>query len=266
MRPISLAFSSCPNDTFIFYALVNRKIDTDEFIFKEELADIDRLNQMAFAKEIDVVKVSYHAFGYLRDQYNLLRSGGALGRRCGPLLVAKVPVTRGDIVNKTIAIPGEYTTAFLLLRLYQPEVRDVVSMQFDRIMPAVKNGDVDAGLIIHEGRFTYPQYGLKKIIDLGEWWEDYTGCLIPLGCIIIKKKLGKEIAQEVERLIKESITYAYLHKEEVREYIKMYAQELEDSVIDNHINLYVNEYSLDIGQEGERAVRVLFGLFPPAIK
>ena len=216
---------------------------------------------MAVKGELDITKASYNAFGNLREDYCLLRSGGALGRGCGPLVVASKECEMKDLKGKTIAIPGELTTAYLLLQLYDPDFRsNVKAMPFHEIMGAVKGGQADAGLIIHEGRFTYSSYGLKKIIDLGEWWEEETGLPIPLGCIIAKRSLGIELIEKLERLIKESVLYAMSLRDEPVKYIKEHSQELDDSVIDEHIKLYVNDYSIDIGDDGIRAVRKLLDM------
>ncbi|HEY9205167.1 MAG TPA: 1,4-dihydroxy-6-naphthoate synthase [Candidatus Methanoperedens sp.] len=246
MKNISLGYSPCPNDTFIFYALVHRKVK-GEMVFSERLEDVETLNRMAFQKELDVTKASFHAFGHLREDYCLLHSGSALGRGCGPLVVAKNPVRKGELYGKKIAIPGKMTTAYLLLRLFAPDIKNAIEMPFDHIMNAVSLGTVDAGLIIHEGRFTYPDYNLVKLVDLGEWWEKETGLPIPLGGIIAKRDLGADVIREIDRLLKMSIEYAFRNSDLTREYIKKHAQELEDDVIDQHIKLYVNDYSLDIG-------------------
>lgn len=262
MKTISLGYSPCPNDTFIFYALVHGKIDTGDLQFKEILLDVETLNRSAMKGELDITKVSYNAFGNLREDYCLLRSGGALGRGCGPLLVVRSqkPEAR-SLKNKKIAIPGELTTAYLLLQLYDPDLKkNIKVMPFNMVMDAVKKGEVDAGLIIHESRFTYPSYGLKRVIDLGEWWEKETGLPIPLGCIIAKRSLGSELINKIDSLIKESILYSMAHKKESTEYIKNHSQELEDSVIEAHINLYVNDYSIDIGEDGIKAVQRLFSM------
>ncbi|MEK7331839.1 MAG: 1,4-dihydroxy-6-naphthoate synthase, partial [Nitrospirota bacterium] len=194
MKTLSLGYSPCPNDTFIFYALVHGKIDTGDLQFKEILLDVETLNRSAIKGELDITKVSYNAFGNLRDDYCLLRSGGALGRGCGPLVVSKRNYSMKDLKGKRIAIPGELTTAYLLLQLYDPDLKkNIKVMPFNMVMDAVKKGEVDAGLIIHESRFTYKAYGLKKVIDLGEWWEKETGLPIPLGCIIAKRSMGEDL-------------------------------------------------------------------------
>lgn len=259
MKTISLGYSPCPNDTFIFYALVHGKIDADDLKFKEILLDVEALNKKALEGELDITKVSYSAFGNLREEYCLLRSGGALGRGCGPLVVSKTNYRMKDLKGKRIAIPGELTTAYLLLQLYDPDLKkNIKVMPFNMIMDAVKKGGVDAGLIIHESRFTYPSYGLRKVIDLGEWWEKETGLPIPLGCIIAKRSLGSELISKTDNLIKASILYSMAHKKESMEYIKNHSQEIEDAVIEAHINLYVNDYSIDIGEEGINAVKKAF--------
>ncbi|VVB95097.1 1,4-dihydroxy-6-naphtoate synthase [uncultured archaeon] len=270
MRKISLGYSPCPNDTFIFYALVHNKIKAD-MVFSEILEDVETLNRMAFQKELDVTKASFHAFGHLREDYCLLHSGSALGRGCGPLIVAKNHIRKDELCGKKIAIPGRMTTAYLLLKLYAPDVNKIVEMPFDRIMNAVSLGTVDAGLIIHESRFTYPDYKLIKLVDLGEWWEEETGLPIPLGGILAKRNLGTGVIREVDLLLKRSIEYAFQNRDLTRGYIKEHAQELENEVIDQHINLYVNDYTLNIGG-GIKAVEKLFdtgeemNLFPHSDK
>lgn len=253
MKEFSLGYSPCPNDTFIFYALTHNRIACD-IGFREVLKDVEYLNRIALHKRLDITKASFHGFGFLRDDYCLLHSGSALGRGCGPLIVARDGMK--DLANKKIAIPGRMTTAYLLLRLFAPEAKNIVEMPFDRIMNAVSMGTVDAGLIIHESRFTYHQYGLVRIIDLGEWWEKETGLPIPLGGILARRDLGQPVIRKIDDLIKQSIEYAFAHPGEPREYIKKNAQELEDDVIDQHIKLYVNDHTLDIG-DGLLAVEKL---------
>ena len=262
MRNISIGYSPCPNDTFIFYALVHGKIDTEDFVFKETLLDVETLNRMALSSELDITKVSYHAFGFLRKDYCLLRSGSAMGRGCGPLIVSKDKNTVKSLQGKKIAIPGKLTTANLLLQLFAfdfgIQFSSHAEMDFHRIMDSVSRGDVDAGLIIHEGRFTYHLHGLKQVVDLGEWWENATGLPLPLGGILAKRELGKDVIKKVDSLIRKSIEYSLSHRDEPKLYIKQHSQELEDQVIDQHINFYVNDYSLDIGEEGLSAVKDLF--------
>lgn len=255
--PLSLGYSPCPNDTFIFYGLVHHIIP-DAPVFREILEDIETLNKMAFDCALDMTKISFHALAHLRTHYCLLHSGGALGRGCGPLVIAREALSPDDMEGKTIAIPGRLTTAALLLRLFQPQLDGLVLMPFHRIMDAVSQGDVDAGVIIHESRFTYPDYGLKKVIDLGEWWEDTTGHPIPLGGIIARRSLGNERIGQIDRALKASIDYAHDHPVRVRAYIREHAQEMDEQVMQQHIDLYVNAYTRDYGVEGEAAIRDLF--------
>lgn len=257
MKALTLGYSPCPNDTFIFYAMIHGRIDTAGLSFKETLLDVETLNQKALKAELDLTKISYHAFGHLREHYVLLRSGGALGRGCGPLVVTKNIYTMEELRRKRIAIPGKLTTASLLLQLYDSAFANsshLVIMPFHEIMDAVSEGRVDAGVIIHESRFTYASYGLRSVIDLGEWWEKETGLPIPLGGILAKRSLGSELILKVETLIKTSLQYAYSNRSEPMSYIKEHSQELSDSVITDHINLYVNDFSIDMGEEGEKAV------------
>ncbi|MDO9098623.1 MAG: 1,4-dihydroxy-6-naphthoate synthase [Candidatus Methanoperedens sp.] len=249
----SIGYSPCPNDTFIFYALTHKKLKSD-MEFYEILRDVETLNRMALSKELDITKTSFHAFGFLRDDYCLLHSGSALGRGCGPLVVAKAPIP--DLARSKVAIPGKMTTAYLLLQLFAPGIKNIVEMPFDRIMNAVSLGIVDAGLLIHEGRFTYPNYNLIKLIDLGEWWGEETGLPVPLGGILARRDLGAEVIREIDCTIKESVEYAFKNRAETRDYIKNNAQELDDDVIDQHIRLYVNDYTLDIG-DGIAAIEKL---------
>ena len=216
-----------------------------------------------------MTKISYHALGHLRRDYALLRSGGALGRGCGPLVVAREAVDMKSLRGRSIAIPGQLTTANLLLQLYGEGFDQVRIMPFDRIMEAVARGEVAAGVIIHESRFTYQGLGLHKILDLGQWWEETTGRPIPLGGILIKRSLGAALIREVDEALRRSVEFAFVHPELSRPYIKAHAQELADTVIDSHIGLYVNPFSLDLGEDGLAAVTTLLaraeerGLIPP---
>lgn len=255
VKPLSLGYSPCPNDTFIFCALIQGRIEESP-CFREFLADIETLNRMALAGELDVAKVSFHAFAYLREGYCLLRAGGALGRGCGPLVVARREMAPEDLSTRRVAVPGELTTAALLLRLFAP-TSEQIAMPFARIMPAVARGEVEAGAIIHEGRFTYPRYGLRQVVDLGVWWEETTGHPIPLGGILARRDLGPELIGRIEQALRQSIEYARAHPDEVRGYIRQHAQELDAQVIQAHIDLYVNEYTLDYGESGEAAINEL---------
>lgn len=256
---LSLGYSPCPNDTFIFFALVHGLIECPGFTFRERLEDVETLNGLAREGVLDVSKISYHALGYLRDDYCLLRAGGALGRGCGPLVVTKTARSMAELRGKPIAVPGRYTTAALLLRLFDPGLDTLVYLPFHEIMEAVARGEVAAGVIIHESRFTFPAYGLTKLLDLGDWWEGETGHAIPLGGIIAKRSLGREAVGAIDRALRASVAYAQAHPGEANEYIRAHSQEMSDEVCAAHINLYVNDYSLDLGPVGEEAVSYLLG-------
>ncbi|MCB0402591.1 MAG: 1,4-dihydroxy-6-naphthoate synthase [Flavobacteriales bacterium] len=260
MTKLSIGFSPCPNDTFIFDALVHHKIDTEGLEFDVYLGDVEDLNEKAFQGDLDITKISYHAYGYLTNDYVLLDSGSALGQGCGPLLVKNSNTRIPNLKDAKIAIPGKYTTANFLLSIAHPEATNKVEMLFSDIEQAVLNGDVDAGLLIHENRFTYQERGLEKIIDLGEYWEKTTGALIPLGGIIIKRSLPEELIQKVNRLIRKSIEYAYAHPGEAYGYMKSHAQEMDEHVMQQHVDLYVNQYSIDLGQTGKDSITQMFNL------
>ncbi len=254
MKTLKLGFSPCPNDTFIFHAMTHSLIDTDGLLFETDITDVEELNRAAMSELNDVTKLSFHAWLKLKEKYKLLRSGAALGFGCGPILVSK----SGSLdKNHRIAVPGELTTAALLLKIYLPDAADLVYTRFDNIMPGIVSGEFDAGVIIHEGRFVYNDYGLNQVVDLGEWWETKTGMPIPLGCIAIKRSLGDKLTKSIERMIRESVQYAFLHPVESRGFIKQHAAEMNDDVINHHIKLYVNNYSVDLGNEGLEAVHVL---------
>ncbi len=257
MSRISLGYSPCPNDTYIFYGLVHEKIDGAPRC-REILEDIETLNRMAMAGKLDITKISFHALAFMRERYCLLHSGGALGRGCGPLVIASDSFDSRDLLGKRIAIPGKLTTAALLLRLFNPALDDLVAMPFDEIMKATQKGDVDAGVIIHESRFTYSDYGLHKVIDLGEWWEASTGHPIPLGGILARRDLGLKKIQQIDVSICASVEYAHSNPDTVENYIREYAQEMDEAVMQQHIDLYVNEYTLDYGADGEAALVDLF--------
>lgn len=265
---LTIGYSPCPNDTFIFYALVHGKVRVPDIVFRERLEDVETLNLMALNGALDITKISFHALGHVRQQYALLRSGSALGRGCGPLIVAKRGRNIADLKRGAIAIPGKLTTATLLLRLFDSSIENVIVMTFDRIMEAVSREEVTAGIIIHESRFTYPLYNLEKMLDLGEWWEQFSSLPVPLGGILGKRSIGSNILLRVESGIRESLLYARTHPQEVLEYCERYSQEMNHSVMTNHIELYVNDFSIDLGYEGLAAVRRLFheaeirGIFP----
>ena len=258
MNNLKLGYSTCPNDTFIFYALAHNLIERRDLQFKIELADVETLNQQARAGVFDISKLSFAAIGHLLDTYGVLRSGSALGRGCGPLVVARPGFNLNQIDSKKIAVPGMWTTACMLLGLYLSKKPDVVPMLFDLIMPAVERGDLDFGVIIHEGRFTYKNYGLICLLDLGRWWEEKTSLPIPLGGIAIRRDIAPETARRVESAIRESTLYGFKHRSETDSYIKRYAREMSPAVIRRHIDLYVNEFTVEIGKQGKEAVEALF--------
>tara|TARA_B100000809_G_C15064848_1_gene503794 strand:- start:574 stop:1404 length:831 start_codon:yes stop_codon:yes gene_type:complete len=257
---LTLGFSPCPNDTFIFDALVHHKIDTEGLDFEVYLGDVEDLNNKAFKSELDITKISYHAYGYLTDNYVLLDSGSALGKGCGPLLVKSSNSENLDLQNSTIAIPGKYTTANFLLSIAHPEATSKVEMLFSDIENSVINKEVDAGLLIHENRFTYQDRGLEKILDLGEYWENTTGYLIPLGGIVIKRNLPKEVLLKFNKILRKSIEYAFKKPESPLKYMKKHSQEMDEKVMMQHVELYVNKYSIDLGKEGKNAISQMFNL------
>jgi len=255
---LSIGFSPCPNDTFIFDALIHGRIDREGLDFEWVLSDVEELNQKAFRNDLDITKLSYHALAWLRESYQLLDAGSALGRNCGPLLIAQRPIPREDISSLTIGTPGKYTTANFLLDFAFPHVRQKREMIFSNIESAVLEGQVDAGLIIHENRFTYADKGLVKLIDLGTYWEETTGNPIPLGGIAIRRSLPEPVKSKVNRLIRKSVEFAFEHPEASRPFVREFAQEMDPAVMQQHINLYVNTYSIDLGADGRSAVRHLF--------
>lgn len=257
-RTLTLGYSPCPNDTFIFHALVHGMVGADGLGFRERLEDVETLNRLAAAAELDVTKVSYGAIPHLVRDYVLLRSGGALGRGCGPLVVAREDFGRDGLRGKRIAIPGRNTTANLLLRLYAPHAPAGIERVYSDIMPAVERGEVDAGLIIHESRFTYPQHGLVKVVDLGEWWEETTGLPIPLGGILARRALGESAIRAIDHAIRRSVEHAFAHPDDWKEYVRANAQEMDEEVQQRHIDLYVNRFTADLGDDGIRAIHELF--------
>ncbi|SFW45151.1 1,4-dihydroxy-6-naphthoate synthase [Chitinophaga sancti] len=251
---LTLGFSPCPNDTFIFDAMVNNKIDTKGLRFKTQLEDVETLNKWALEGKLDITKLSYGVLPKVLHQYELLNSGSALGRGCGPLLIAKRPIDRENIKDCKIAIPGINTTANLLFSTAFPEAKNKEILIFSDIENAVLDGRVDAGVIIHENRFTYQQRGLVKIIDLGEYWESTTGSPIPLGGIVVRKSLPAELKQLVDQLIHDSLQESFKHYPSLSPFVTSHAQEMEESVMRQHIELYVNDFSLDLGEAGRAAI------------
>jgi len=257
---LTLGFSPCPNDTFIFDAMIHGRIDTEDIDFDYFLADVEELNSKARAAEVDITKISFHAYCYVANNYIILDSGGALGFGTGPLLISKREIDISTMASKKIAIPGKYTTANLLFSIAYPECRDKKEYLFSDIETALANEETDIGLIIHETRFTYQKRGLIKIVDMGEYWEKLTNMPIPLGAIVIKRTIPENIAQKVNRILKRSLEYAISHPEASFGFVAVNAQEMDREVMNNHINLYVNEFSLSLGTKGRKAVERLFGI------
>lgn len=261
---LTLGFSPCPNDTFIFDALIHHKIDTEGLDFEMFYDDVETLNQKAFRGELDITKLSYHAFAYVVDKYVLLDAGSALGFGVGPMLICKDDPERLYSRLKTqgtelkIGIPGKYTTANFLLGLAFPEATNKVELVFSDIEKAVLEGRVDAGLIIHENRFTYQDKGLKKIIDLGDYWEKETGCAIPLGGIVANRNLPEDVQHKINRVLRKSVEFAFANPKSGIEFIREHAQEMSEEVMYKHIELYVNKYSVDLGEEGRKAIQLMF--------
>ncbi|HEV8393279.1 MAG TPA: 1,4-dihydroxy-6-naphthoate synthase [Vicinamibacterales bacterium] len=257
---LTLAYSPCPNDCFMFDAMVHGRIDTEGLDFEVRLLDIDALNAAAIAGEVDATKLSFHAYPYCADRYVLLDAGSALGNGCGPLLISKRAIPREEVAagGVRIAIPGRLTTANFLCGLAFPTAQDKTPIVFSDIEAAVLDGRFDAGLIIHENRFTYEAKGLKKIIDLGEFWEAETGAPIPLGGIVVRRALSGEVKDAVNRVMRRSVEFAFAHPEASLPYVRAHAQEMSEEVMYKHIDLYVNQYSVNLGSEGRRAIDLMF--------
>jgi 1,4-dihydroxy-6-naphthoate synthase len=261
---ISIGFSPCPNDCFIFDALIHNKIDTRHLQFEPVIEDVETLNRMAFKGQLHSTKLSYHAFAYLTNIYRLLTSGSALGFNCGPLLIAmpqtakKIKQNPHIVSSLQVAIPGKYTTANFLLLLAYPTLTQKTELMFSEIEEAVITGKTDVGLIIHENRFTYQQKGLVKITDLGEWWEGYSQSAIPLGGIVVQRNLPEADQLLINQLIKESVEYAFANPKDVMPFVKQHAQAMDEAVMQKHIDLYVNKYSIDLAETGKKAVTLLF--------
>lgn len=273
---LTLGFSPCPNDTFIFDALIHGKIDTEGLSFNVFFDDVETLNQKALRGELDITKLSFHAFAYVAGQYALLDAGSALGFGVGPLLICKKEnIRRIENELKTencqlkIAIPGKYTTANFLLGVAYPQLTNKQEMVFSEIEDALLNDKIDLGLIIHENRFTYRSKGLYKVMDLGTYWEEFSGCAIPLGGIVVNRKLPVEIQQKVNRLVRKSVEFAFANPKSGIDFIRHHAQAMDEAVMYQHIELYVNQYSADLGTEGRKAIDTLFdiatknGIIPP---
>jgi len=255
---LSFGFSPCPNDTFMFEPIVSKKVVSENLSFDFHLHDVEKLNQNAFLEKYDVTKLSYNAFTKLSDRYQLLNSGSALGNNCGPILVSKKNFKLEDIPKIKIAIPGKNTTAYLLLQFAFLSLSHVSEMVFSDIEESVLTGDCDAGLLIHENRFTYEKKGLIKLMDLGSFWEQKTGYPIPLGGIAVRRSLPENVKSEIDKLLFDSISYAFSHPKSGLDYIREHAQEMNDDVMFSHIQLYVNKYSQDLGDKGKSAVWQMF--------
>lgn len=255
---LSIGFSTCPNDTFIFDALVHGRVDRGALSFETHLADVEELNRMALEARLDITKLSYAAFALVSDRYQLLNAGSALGRGCGPLLIARGPTSEERWHHMRIARPGRMTTANLLLSHALPDAKDRTEYLFSQIEDAVLNGDADAGVIIHESRFTYAAKGLHKLMDLGGYWEQTTGQPIPLGGIAIRRELDEDLKIKVDRLVRQSVEHAFAHPQASNGYIMRHAQEMSPEVARQHIDLYVNSHSIDLGTDGRAAVRHLY--------
>ncbi|MBL0170532.1 MAG: 1,4-dihydroxy-6-naphthoate synthase [Gemmatimonadaceae bacterium] len=253
MRELTFGYSPCPNDTFAFHALAHGLVSAP-FRIRPVLLDIEELNRRAHDGEFHLTKMSVGAFAGVGDTYRLLRSGAALGQGVGPLVVTRTPMSLAEAVQGRMAIPGRETTAYRLLRLAAPVPGEVVEMRYDRILQAVASGDVDAGLIIHESRFTYAEHGLSRAADLGEWWENETGLPVPLAGICARADLDGVLVAAAERAIRDSVQYAFDNPDASRAYVREHAQEMSETVCAAHIALYVNRYSLDVGEDGRRAI------------
>lgn len=271
---LTLGFSPCPNDTFIFDALIHQKIDTEGLTFDVTFDDVETLNQKALREELDITKLSFHAFAYVVDKYALLDSGSALGFGVGPLLISKTEIRdiQNRITDLKVGIPGKLTTANFLFSLAFPQSKNKAEMVFSEIEPALLDDNIDLGLIIHENRFTYQEKGLKKVMDLGEYWEKLTTSPIPLGGIMINRNLPEDVKLKVNRLIKESVEYAFANPKSALDFIRSHSQEMSEEVMYKHIELYVNKYSVNLGEDGRKAVKTLFskalnaGVIPSSTK
>jgi 1,4-dihydroxy-6-naphthoate synthase len=251
---LSFGFSPCPNDTFMFEPIVARRIDTEGLAFDIHLADVETLNKEAISQGPDITKLSFNAFTSVIESYQMLSSGAALGRKCGPLLISKTKFAPEDPASCQIAIPGKYTTAFLLLKYAYPQLTQFTEMVFSDIEEAVLSGQVDAGVIIHENRFTYAEKGLYCWKDLGEYWEENTGFPIPLGGIAVRRSLPETVKKTIARVIQRSVVYAMDHPDSGSSFVQSHAQEMDPAVMQAHIDLYVSQYSKVLGDEGKQAV------------
>ncbi|CUU04186.1 1,4-dihydroxy-6-naphthoate synthase [Candidatus Thermokryptus mobilis] len=271
MREITIAHSPDSDDAFMFYALVNGKVKSDGLKFVNVLSDIETLNRKAFEGVYDVTAISFHAYAYVSDRYVLLPSGSSMGLGYGPILVSKKEFEPRDLKNFLVGVPGTLTSAFLILKIFEPEVKYKV-IQFDKIIEAVLNDEVDAGLLIHEGQLTYSDSGLKKIIDFGNWWQRETGLPLPLGGNVVKKELGIELARKISNLLKESVRYAMENRDEALRYALKFARGMDEKLADKFVGMYVNELTLDCGEVGKKAIQLFLdigyekGLIPKKVE
>ena len=261
MTNFTLGFSPCPNDTFIFDALVNKKIDTGDFTFTIRLEDVETLNELAKKEALDFTKISYGVLPLVSEKYIVLNSGSALGKGVGPLVISKKPVDFNDVENFTIAIAGKNTTAHLLFLQAFPNAKNKVFKRYDEIENWVLNSENTLGVIIHENRFTYMERGLYKIVDLGNYWEEKTGLPIPLGGIVGRRTIDEKTLMKVDALIKESMEYAFENYPLITDYVKQHSQEMEPDVMKKHIDLYVNKFSINLGKEGRNAVQKFIDVY-----
>lgn len=259
IRQITVAHSPDSDDAFMFYALATNKIKTGDLKFSHVLSDIETLNQKALNGEYEVTAVSFHAYAYLADKYALLSSGASMGDRYGPLVVSESPMKPQELKGKVVAVPGEMTTAFLILRIFEPDFRPLV-VPFDKIFEAVARGKADAGLVIHEGQLTYPSLGLHKVVDLGEWWHKETQLPLPLGGNVIRKDLGRELIGTISKILRRSIEYALEHREAALNYAMQFARDMEPELADKFVGMYVNDRTLNYGAAERKAIQLLLNL------
>jgi 1,4-dihydroxy-6-naphthoate synthase len=269
---ITVGHSPDPDDAFMFYALAHDKLDTGRYRFRHELQDIETLNRRALRGELEVTAVSLHAYAYLHERYALLPTGCSMGDKYGPMVIARRPMSVGDLKKVRIAVPGTMTTAFLTLRLLLADGFEYETVPFDQIIPAVASGRFEAGLIIHEGQLTFQNQGLSLVVDLGVWWQEKTGLPLPLGGNVVRRDLGPQVIRDVSRLIRESIKYGLAHRDDALKYALKYARDMDAKLADRFVGMYVNEWTLDYGQRGREAVQRLLseghrvGAIPHAVQ
>ncbi len=254
---LSMGYSPCPNDTSMFHDIATGLLERHGFAVSTHLHDVETLNRLALSTAYDITKISFHTYLLVQEHYQLLNAGAALGFGCGPLLVSRIPIAPADIARYRIAVPGELTTAHLLLRLWAPEARQKMFTSYDRVMELLRAGEVDCGILIHESRFVYQQAGLFCVQDLGQWWEQETGQPIPLGCIVARKTLGDTVITEFEALLRKSIIHSRAHPEESARYVREHAREMDATVMKKHIDMFVTDFSVDLGEAGHKAIAVL---------